>query len=264
MEFIFNGLVAGLSLAVVAGPLGCFVVWRRMSYFGDTMAHSALLGITLGLLFSIDLTLAVIAVSVGIASLLTVLMKSKQLASDTLLGILAHSSLALGLIALSFMPDVRVDINGFLFGDLLAVSTTDVFWSITGGVLVLAIIRFLWLRLLMITIDEDLARVEGQNVGLLKFVLLLLISVVIAIAIKIVGVLLITSMLIIPAATARRIARTPESMALIASGLGVVSVITGFSMSYFLDTPVGPSIVSCGFFLFLLIYIVAPEKHPTL
>ncbi len=256
MEFIVKGLATGLSLAIVAGPLGCFVVWRRMSYFGDTMAHSALLGITLGLIFSIDLTLAITVVTIAIASLLTVLMKSRQLASDTLLGILAHSSLALGLMVLSFMPDVRVDINGFLFGDLLAVSNADVFWSLAGGALVLVIVVSLWPRLLMVTIDEDLAKVEGLNVERLKFVLLLLISIVIAIAIKIVGVLLITSMLIIPAATARRIAKTPESMAISAAGLGMASVVSGFFLSYHLDTPVGPSIVSCGFVLFILTYIV--------
>ncbi len=256
LELVFKGLVAGLSLAAVSGPLGCFVVWRRMSYFGDTMAHSALLGITLGLLFSVDLTLAIIAVSVIVASLLTVLMKSRQLASDTLLGILAHSSLALGLMTLSFMPDVRVDLNGFLFGDLLAVSTNDVFWSLGAAFFVLIVMLTFWQKMLMVTVDEDLAQVEGIPVDRIKFVLLLVLSVFIAVAIKIVGVLLITSMLIIPAASARRIANTPESMAVSAAVLGAVSVILGYVVSFHLDTPVGPSIVSCGFFLFILIYVL--------
>lgn len=256
LMLVLKGLFAGLSLAAASGPLGCFVVWRRMSYFGDTMAHSALLGITLGLLFSVDLTLAITGVSVLVASLLTMLMKSRALASDTLLGILAHSSLALGLITLSFMPDVRVDINGFLFGDLLAVNNADVFWSLGASLFVLMVLVWLWSPLLMITINEDLAKVEGVPVERIKFALLLVLSVFIAVAIKIVGVLLITSMLIIPAASARRLAQTPESMAYYAALLGAVSVLLGFVMSFYLDTPVGPSIVSCGFFIFILTYLL--------
>jgi zinc transport system permease protein len=255
MHFLVNALIAGLALAVVAGPLGCFVVWRRMAYFGDTLAHSALLGITFGILLDINITLAITIGCIGVSGLMMLLMKNQSLASDTLLGILAHSSLALGLVAISFMDNVRIDLNGLLFGDLLAIGSSELWWAVGGSVLVLTLVLLLWNRLLMITVDEDQAQVEGLNVGLLKFALMFLLSFVIAVAMKIVGVLLITSMLIIPAAAARKISTTPESMAARASAIGAIAVIAGLMMSWFLDTPAGPSIVCCAFFIFLLIYV---------
>lgn len=256
MQFLINALIAGLALTVVTGPLGCFVVWRRMAYFGDTLAHSALLGITFGLLLEINTTLAITIGCIAVSSVMVLLMKNKTLASDTLLGILAHSSLAMGLIAISFMKDIRFDLNGLLFGDLLAIGTDTLWWTIGGCFGVLVLLMALWPKLLMITIDEDQAQVEGHNVGLLRFILMFLLSFVIAIAMKIVGVLLITSMLIIPAATARKISTTPESMAIKASIIGAISVVAGLTMSYLIDTPAGPSIVCCAFFSFLLIYMV--------
>ncbi|ARU54414.1 zinc ABC transporter permease [Oleiphilus messinensis] len=256
MDIVITALLTGIGLALVAGPLGCFIVWRRMSYFGDTLAHSALLGVTLGLLLQVNLTLAICASCVVISSGLVLLMKQSHLAADTLLGILAHSSLALGLIALSFMDHIRFDLNALLFGDILAVTPTDIYLTWAGGLGVLGLLYYLWPKLLMTTVHEALARVEGIPVGLIKFILMTLISFVIAIAMKIVGVLLITSMLIIPAATARKLANTPETMAIIASALGILAVTLGLSLSYYVDTPAGPSIVTSSFFLFLLIYVV--------
>lgn len=255
MQFLINALIAGLALAVIAGPLGCFVVWRRMAYFGDTLAHSALLGITFGVLLNINITLAITLGCIAVSGLMILLMKNQNLASDTLLGILAHSSLALGLVAISFMDHIRIDLNGLLFGDLLAIGSNELWWAVGGSIFALGILLSLWNPLLMITVDEDQAQVEGINVGLLRFVLMFLMSFVIAVAMKIVGVLLITSMLIIPAAAARRISLTPEAMAVKASIIGSISVVCGLMMSYFADTPAGPSIVCCAFLIFLLIYV---------
>jgi zinc transport system permease protein len=243
-DFLLYALLAGLSLALVAGPLGSFVVWRRMAYFGDTLSHAALLGVALG--FALDVSPA-LAVTVGcllLAILLVTLQQRQPLASDTLLGILAPSTLSLGLVVLSFMHDVRIDLMAYLFGDLLAISTTDLAWIIGGSVLVLL--------LLAVTVHEELAMVEGLPVAGLRMALMLLIAVVIAVAMKIVGVLLITSLLIIPAAAAQRHARSPEQMALGASLLGVTAVCGGLAMSWFKDPPAGPSIVVCAAVLFLL------------
>ena len=255
-DFLLNALLAGLALAIVAGPLGSFVVWRRMAYFGDTLSHAALLGLALGLLLEVNPTLAVTFGCLLLAVLLGSLQQRLKLASDTLLGILAPTTLALGLVVLSFMSDVRVDLLGYLFGDLLAVSPTALLWILGGSALVMLVLTLLWRPLLAITVHEELAQVEGLPVGALRLVLMLLIAIVIAVAMKIVGVLLITSLLIIPAAAAQRHSRTPEQMALVASLLGVLAVCGGLALSWFKDTPAGPSIVVCaaaGFALSLLI-----------
>ena len=255
-DFLLHALLAGLALALVAGPLGSFVVWRRMAYFGDTLSHSALLGVALGLLLDISPTLAVTLGCVLLAVLLVTLQQRQPLASDTLLDILAHSSLSLGLVTLSFMPEVRIDLMSYLFGDLLAVSRSDLYWILAGSAAVLVALALLWRPLLAITVHEELARVEGLPVAAIRLGLMLLIAVVIAVAMKIVGVLLITSLLIIPAAAAQRHARTPEQMAGGASALGLLAVCGGLALSWFEDTPAGPSIVVCAAALFLLSFVL--------
>lgn len=255
-DFLLYALLAGLALAVVAGPLGSFVVWRRMAYFGDTLSHAALLGVALGFLLDISPTIAVTVGCLLLAVLLVTLQQRQPLASDTLLGILAPSTLSLGLVVLSFMRDVRIDLMGYLFGDLLAISPNDLAWILAGSALVLMLICALWRPLLAITVHEELATVEGLPVATLRMTLMLLIAVVIAVAMKIVGVLLITSLLIIPAAAAQRHARSPEQMALGASIIGVVTVCAGLALSWFKDTPAGPSIVVSAATLFLLSFLL--------
>ena len=251
-DFLLNALLAGLALALVAGPLGSFVVWRRMAYFGDTLAHAALLGVAVGLLLDGSPTLAVAGGCVLLAVLLVTLQQRQPLAADTLLGILAPSTLSLGLVVLSFNREVRIDLLGYLFGDLLAVGPSDLLWIVAGSALVLACLLALWRQLLAVTVHEELAQVEGLPVAGLRLALVLLIALVIAVAMKIVGVLLITSLLIIPAAAAQRHSRTPEQMAIGASLLGMLAVGGGLSLSWFEDTPAGPSIVVCAASLFLL------------
>lgn len=251
-DFLLNALLAGLALALVAGPLGSFVVWRRMAYFGDTLAHAALLGVAVGLLLDVNPTLAVTVGCVLLAVLLVTLQQRQPLAADTLLGILAPSTLSLGLVVLSFNREVRIDLLGYLFGDLLAVGPSDLLWIVAGSALVLACLLALWRQLLAVTVHEELAQVEGLPVAGLRLALVLLIALVIAVAMKIVGILLITSLLIIPAAAAQRHSRTPEQMAIGASLLGMLAVGGGLSLSWFEDTPAGPSIVVCAASLFLL------------
>jgi zinc transport system permease protein len=255
-DFLLNALLAGLSLALVAGPLGSFVVWRRMAYFGDTLAHAALLGVALGFLLDVSPTLAVTVGCIILAVLLVTLQQRQPLAADTLLGILAHSTLSLGLVAISFMHEVRVDLMAYLFGDLLAVGGRDLLWIAGGSALVLGLLAWLWRPLLALTVHEELAKVEGLPVGALRLALMLLIAVVIAVAMKIVGVLLITSLLIIPAAAAQRHARSPEQMAGGASAIGLLAVCGGLALSWFRDTPAGPSIVVSAAGLFLLSFLL--------
>jgi len=253
-DFFWRALIGGLGVALVAGPLGCFVVWRRMAYFGDTLAHSALLGIALSFLINVPLNLGVIITSVVLAIALMSFSRNKTLATDTLLGILAHSALAIGLVALSFMPEVRVDLTGLLFGDLLAMTRNDLLWIYGGTALILTLLVVLWRGLLMSTIHEELARVEGVQVERLRLLLMLMFALVIAVAMKMVGVLLITALLIIPAATARRLASTPEQMATLAILFGFLAVGGGLSLSWHMDTPAGPSVVVTAFVTFLVVY----------
>ncbi|WP_305856946.1 zinc ABC transporter permease subunit ZnuB [Balneatrix alpica] len=250
--FLLYALLGGLGVALVAGPLGSFVVWRRMAYFGDTLAHSALLGVALGLLLEVNLTLSVIAGCIVLALLLVSLQQKRWIATDTLLGILAHTSLSLGLVAVSLLDNVRVDLMAYLFGDLLAVLPADLYWIYAGGALVLACLAWLWTPLLAITVNEELAQVEGVPVAAVRLALMLLVAIVIAVAMKIVGVLLITSLMIIPAACARRFAHTPEQMAVLASLIGCLAVCLGLALSWYQDTPAGPSVVVSAFSLFLL------------
>ena len=259
-DFILRALAAGIGVAVVAAPLGVFVVWRRMAYFGDTLAHSALLGVALGFLLGISLNVAIVSVALLIALLLLALQNRKQLATDTLLGILAHSALSVGLVVMAFQEDVRVDLLGYLFGDILAVTLPDLLWVWGGGVLVLLVLGIIWQRLLAITVHEELAQVEGVPVMQIRLVFMLMIALVIAVSMKIVGVLLITSMMIIPAAAARRFSSTPEQMALVAAVIGILSVGLGMAASWFQDTPAGPSIVVSAALLFLLAQLLPPRR----
>ena len=251
-DFILLALAAGIGVSLVTGPLGCFVVWRRMSYFGATLAHSALLGIALGLLFGIDVNLGVVFVCIAVAALVVVLDRYRRLATDTLLGILAHGALALGVVALALVEEVRIDLMGYLFGDILAVGPGDLVWIYGGVALGLVALAAIWRQLLSITVHEELALVEGVPVARVRFAFVMVIAVIIAVAMKIVGVLLIVSLLIIPAACARRFAATPEQMAVLAAIIGCISVAGGISASLVWDTPAGPSIVVVATALFFV------------
>ncbi|MCB1769555.1 MAG: metal ABC transporter permease, partial [Candidatus Competibacteraceae bacterium] len=219
-DFLIRALLGGLGVALAAGPLGAFIVWRRMAYFGDTLAHSGLLGVMLGIVLNVNPEVGVVATCLTVALALVLLQRQRWLAADTLLGILAHTSLSLGLVTLAFLETVRVDLVGYLFGDILAISPNDLYWIWGGVLLALAALVWLWRPLLAATVHEELAQVEGVPVFAVRLAFMLLIAIVIATAMKVVGILLITSLLIIPAAAARRFARSPEGMALLASGLG--------------------------------------------
>lgn len=251
-DFFTRALLAGVGVALMAGPLGCFVVWRRMAYFGDTMAHSALLGVALALLLNLNLMAGVFAVAVLVSIALLVLQRRQALSSDALLGILSHATLAVGLVIVAFMTWVRFDLMGFLFGDILAVSKADLAAIYGGAAVVLAVLAQIWRPLLAGTVSAEIAEAEGARPEQARIVFMILMAMVIALAMKVVGVLLITSLLIIPAATARQHSKTPEAMAALATALGALAVVGGLFGSLRFDTPSGPSIVVAALLLFLL------------
>jgi zinc transport system permease protein len=251
-SFFVRALLAGIGLALVAGPLGCFVIWRRMAYFGDTMAHSALLGVALSLLLKVNLTISVFAVAAAVSLALLFLQKRGGLSADALLGILSHATLAIGLVLTGFLTWVRFDLVSYLFGDILSVGEgdVDIIWG--GGILVILALVKLWRPLLAATVSPELAEAEGQEPEKARLYFMLLMALVIAIAIKVVGILLVTAMLIIPAAAARRFSNSPEMMAVLASLIGAVAVVGGLFGSLRFDTPSGPSIVVAAFVMFLI------------
>lgn len=255
-DFMIRAALAGLGLALAAAPLGCFVVWRRMAYFGDATAHAAILGVALSLTFSASVFGGVLAVSLVMALTVSAL-SGRGFAMDTMLGVLAHSALAFGLVAASFLSGVRIDLMAYLFGDILAVMPADlaVIWG--GAALVLGLITWRWSALLTATLNPDLAFAEGVDPKREELVLTLALAIVVAVAIKVVGALLITAMLIIPAAAARPFSRTPEVMALGAVAIAAVSVLGGLRTSYHLDTPTGPTIVCVVAVLFVASVIAA-------
>jgi zinc transport system permease protein len=249
-DFLWRALAAGIGTALVAGPFGSFVVWRRMAYFGDTLAHASLLGVALGFALHASLTAGVLAVCAGVSLLLIGLQRRKGLPSDTILGILSHSALSLGLVTVALLESLRVDLVSYLFGDVLAVTGTDLALIWGGGLTALAALAAIWRPLLAMTVHEDLARVEGVRVDAVRTGFVLLLAVVVALMMKVVGILLITALLIIPAATARRFARSPEAMAAAAALLGCAAVAGGLWASVRWDTPAGPSMVVAAAALF--------------
>ncbi|WP_367680182.1 zinc ABC transporter permease subunit ZnuB [Candidatus Fukatsuia anoeciicola] len=252
IKLLLPGWLTGILLAVAAGPLGSFVVWRRMSYFGDTLAHASLLGVAFGLLLNINVFYTVIIITLVLALALVWLEYKLQLAIDTLLGILAHSTLSLGLVVVSLMSNMRVDFMTYLFGDLLSATFGDVWLIANGVVIVLALLYWQWPALLSITISPELAHVDGVNLKRTKVLLMLITALTIGLSMKFIGVLIITSLLLIPTAAARRFARTPEQMAGIAILIGILSVSGGLAFSACYDTPAGPSVVLCATIIFIL------------
>jgi zinc transport system permease protein len=260
-DFLIRAALAGCLVAIMTGPLGAFVVWRRMAYFGDTVAHSALLGVALGFLLGLNPGVMVTVICLAVAVSLVLLQNRQELAADTLLGILAHGALSLGMVAIAFVEGLRVDLMSYLFGDILAVTYVDLWGIAVGTLLALGLLALLWRPLLAMTVHEELAKIEGVAVLRVRLGLMLLIALVIASAMQVVGVLLITSLMIIPAATARRWAQTPEQMAGLAILFGILAVMLGLWGSLTYDTPTGPSMVVAAMLGFVLFYLLPPRQR---
>ena len=254
-DFMVRATLAGIGVALAAAPLGCFVVWRRMAYFGEATAHAALLGVSLSLMFEFSVFLGAIFVSLLMASLVT-LTQGRSLFLDTLLGVVGHMSLATGLVIVSFISGVRIELMAYLIGDILSVSKSDLLLIWIGLVIVLVLLFWRWSALLLCTLNEDLATSSGLNPKRESYALTIGLAIVVAVGIKVVGVLLIISMLIIPAASARSLVSTPEKMALFASVIGVLSAVLGLNASYVFDTPTGPTIVCVASIIFIITLIL--------
>ena len=260
-DFLFRALIAGIGIALVTGPLGCFVVWRRLSFFGDTLAHSALLGVILSVSFDINISLSVFVVSSLVALLLLKLQNTTNLASDSLLGLLSHSSLAIGLVVLGFLSFIRFDIMGVLFGDILSVSVNDLLIIWIGGATILVVLWRIWKPLFAATVNYELAEAEGMQPDRINVIFTILLAALIAISIKMVGLLLITGMLIIPSAMARNLSNNPKQMVIFSIIGGLLSVFIGLYTSFEINTASGPTIITVALILFILSLTKIQKKH---
>lgn len=259
-DFFARAIIAGIGFSLIAGPLGCFVVWQRLAYFGDTMAHSALLGVALSLAFNVNILIGVFVICLLIAFILGHVGDRSNLSGDVTLGILSHSTLALGLVLVSLMYWVRVDILNFLFGNILSVTWSEIAVIYIGGSFIVGVILWKWSALISLTVDEQIAAVEGMNPVQTRYILMILLATIVAFAMKIVGIILTVALLIIPAAAARQFSKTPEQMAMVASLFGVLAVISGLVVSLKFDTPPGPSIIINAFVIFILVLSVYKAK----
>ena len=256
-DFMIRAGLAGVAVAFAAGPVGCFVVWRRMAYFGDATAHAAILGVALSLAFSISVFWGVLAAAL-VTALAVVILSGHKLAADTLLGVIAHGSIAVGLVAVAMVSSRSINIESYLFGDILAVSKSDLALIWIGSLAVIGLLIWRWSGLLVSTLNTDMAAASGVRPAREQLVLTLALAVLVAISIKVVGALLITAMLIIPAAAARPLARSPEVMAGLAVSVGVISVLAGLWISYSYDLPSGPTIVTTAVAFFAVSVFARP------
>lgn len=252
LDFMTRAILAGAGIALAAGPLGSIILWRRMANFGDTLAHSTLLGLCFALLLNIHIYIGLTAICILMACLLALFSRQHQLANDTVLCILAYTTLAVGLILATVLPGIRIDLLAYLYGDILAVSEADLFWIGAVDLIALVTLGRIWRYVVSMTVHEDLAKVEGVPVVLVQWILVVLMAIVFAVAMKLVGVLLITALLIIPASAARQVAKSPGQMAILASILGIISVFGGIHLSGQWDWPAGPAIVVTAAVVFVL------------
>ena len=259
-DFLLRAALAGLGLALATGPLGSFVIWRRMAYFGDATAHAAILGVALALALHLPIGVGTLIVALAMATTVSTL-AAKGWAMDTTLGVLAHGALAFGLVAISYVPGVRADLSSYLFGDILAVTKSDLGFIWGGAALVMGLLAWRWQALLTSTLSDDLAHASGLNPDRERLILTLALALVVAVALKVVGALLIAAMLIIPAAAARALARTPESMAIMATVIGATACLAGLTLSLWRDTPAGPSIVTAATVIFAATAIMAATRR---
>ena len=260
-DFFLRALAGGIGVALAAGPVGCFVVWRRMAYFGAALAHAVLLGVALGFLLEIEPTLAILAMCLLLAGCLALLERQRLVPADTLLGVLAHTVFAAGLAVIAFMERVRVDLMGYLFGDVLSVGAADLWFIFVTAAVAAAALAWQWRNLLAVTVNEDLAAVEGVPVERVRVLLVLLLAAVIAVGMKIAGMLLVLSLVIVPAAAARRFVSTPGQMVAAAAAIGAVSAVVGLFGSLEWDVPAGPAIVLVASGVFAASLLVPASGH---
>ena len=248
-DFLIRAAIAAVGVAIAAAPLGCFVVWRRMAYVGDATVYAAILGVALAL--SVPVICGILLIAIGMAFTVSAL-GERGATTDRLLGVVAYSALAAGLVAASLLSPGKLDLMAYLFGDILVVSKADLALILGGACAVSFLLIWRWRALITTIVSLDLAYAAGYSPRKEQLVLTLALALVVAIAIKVVGALLVGAMLIIPVAAVRPLARGPEALVLLATSAAVVAALGGLQASLWFETPTGPSIVCTAALMFAL------------
>ncbi len=258
-DFIFRAVIAAIGISIIAGSLGCFVIWKRMSYFSESISHSALLGVAFGLASGLGVHFGLIIIGALFAALIVVLQQRKFLSNDAILGIFSHIALSLGIVVLSIVGGTNTNYFGLLFGDILSITNSNIIWVYVVLFIIASLLIIFWQRLLLLTLNEELALAQGLNQSFYRLLFMLMIALAVSVSVQIVGVLLITSLLIIPPAIARVFASTPVSMVFQSVAVSILAVIIGLSLSMHYDLATGPSIVIALGGLFILSQLL-PRK----
>lgn len=253
-------IAAAALLPMLSGPLGCLVVWRRLAYFGDALAHGGLFGIALGTWLSISEHATTFIISIAFAAFMTVLMRRGTLASDTLLGILAHSAMAIGIVSLALLDEPLAHMHEALLGHITSLTSADLMVLAMATLIVWAALYRVWPALVLLCLHEDLARAEGIKRDHMHLLIMVLMSLSVAVGVKLVGVLLMTSFLIIPAATARQFASSPGQMVRLSLLFGLSATLLGLALSLMSALPPGPAMVAISSLQFVLVYLCSGKK----
>ncbi len=241
-DFIIRALLGGIAVAIAAGPLGSVLVWKRMSFFSDAISHSAILGLVIGIILGMNQYVSVALFALLFALFVTLFKTKNFFPNDSLLNIFAQGALSLGII-LFYITKTNFNITNILFGDILAISYNDIIISYLGSIFILTSLLYIWRDLLLMIISEDLAKVEGINVRKISFIFTTIVAIMVALSVKIVGIMMVSSLLVIPACFARVFSKTPERMAFLASIFGIAAILIGTLLSTYFDIPTGPNIV---------------------
>ena len=250
--YMQRALVTALLLGPLCGLIGVFVTARRMAFFSDTISHAALAGIAVGFWLGFaDPTLPMVAVGLGVAALMLWLKEKTDLLTDTIMALLLSGSVAFGIVVISLLKGFRGELHRYLFGDILSVGPQEVWLAFAVSVVVAAAVAVRLNALTLLTASEDLAHVSGIPVRRLNYAFVLVLTVVVALSIRLLGIILVTSLLVIPPAAARNIARNLRQQIVLAVVAGALGGGGGVTLSYRFDLPCGPSIVLTSVALFL-------------
>jgi zinc transport system permease protein len=263
-DFLLRAVLAGLIMVVIAAPMGCLMVWQRLAFLSDTLGHAAVLGVGLGLMLQLEPIFGVLAVALVIVFSLSRVSSFNSALSETTLAIISHTGLAGGIILVGLLPGPAVNLEAILFGDLLATTSADLLNLLLTTVLLLVLLLRHWRAFVAVSVSREIAQAEGIEVRRIQFLMYIMIALLVAVMMKVMGVLLIAAMLVIPTTSARLFSRSPEQMVYISGLYGLFALGGGITSSFHFDWQTGPAIVVSATVLLLLTLAVTRVIKPQL
>jgi len=251
-DFLVRSVIAGLIMVAIAAPMGCLMVWQRLAFLSDTLGHAAVMGVGLGLLLEVTPVFGVLAVALLIVFALNRVNSFNSALSETTLAIISHTGLAGGIILVGLLPAQAVNLEAILFGDLLATTRADLTWLLITTVVLLLLLLHHWRSFVAVSVSREIAQAEGIEVRKVHLLMYIMIALLVAVMMKVMGVLLIAAMLVIPTSSARLFSRSPEQMVAVSALYGLGALAGGISSSFHFDWQTGPAIVVSATLLLLI------------